>query len=360
MIIFARLFKYFKGLKQLILSIVKSFLLLTASDQLTYAVFGVVLVLALIFDLGLLSKKDKKVSIRSALYQTFFWVGLALAFFVFMWIEEGSKPALEYISAYLMEWSLSIDNIFVFILIFSSFGVKEKYYGRVLLIGILMAIVFRIIFITVGVALVERFHWVLYIFGVFLLITGFKMFTSDDEEAYDPHDSRIYKLLKRIIPMVPHDGEGKYVVVENGKRYYTTLFFVILMLAAIDLVFALDSIPAVMGIVDNSPGNEDVAKLVIYTSNIFAVLGLRSLFFLLRGAVTKFDYLQQGIAIVLIFIGAKMLAEHWINMVLSKSEQVFISLGVILVCISGSIFYSIFIPKKGLPEEVVEEDTEQQ
>jgi len=352
-------FLIFKGLEQLILSIVKSFLLLTASDQLTYAVFGVVLVLALIFDLGLLSKKGKKVSIRSALYQTFFWVGLALAFFVFMWIEEGSKPALEYISAYLMEWSLSIDNIFVFILIFSSFGVKEKYYGRVLLIGILMAIVFRIIFITVGVALVERFHWILYIFGVFLLITGVKMFTSDDEEAYDPHDSKVYKLLKRIIPMVPHDGEGKYVVVENGKRYYTTLFFVILMLAAIDLVFALDSIPAVMGIVDNSPGNEDVAKLVIYTSNIFAVLGLRSLFFLLRGAVTKFDYLQQGIAIVLIFIGVKMLAEHWINMVLSKSEQVFISLGVILVCISGSIFYSIFISKKGLPEEVVEEDTEQ-
>src|SRR6187549_3836744 len=134
--------------------------------QLLYLVFGIVIIVSLIFDLGLLSKKDQKVTIRQALYQTFFWVGLALAFCVFLWIENGQKPALEYLSAYLMEWSLSIDNIFVFILIFSAFSVKEKNYGRVLLAGILMAILFRIIFITAGVALVERFHWILYIFGV--------------------------------------------------------------------------------------------------------------------------------------------------------------------------------------------------
>lgn len=334
-------------------------ILLMTTETITYIVFGAVLVLALTFDLGLMSKKNKKVTIKNALYQTFFWVGLALAFFVYMWSAEGQKPALEYLSAYLMEWSLSIDNIFVFILIFSSFGVKEKYFGRVLLAGIIMAIVFRIIFISVGVALVAKFHWVLYIFGVFLLVTGIKMFTSDDEEAYDPQDSKIYKIIKKFIPMVPHDGEGKYTVIENGKKYYTTLFFVVIMLAIIDIVFAMDSIPAVMGIVDNSPGNEDVAKLVIYTSNIFAVLGLRSLFFLLRGAVTKFDYLQQGIAIVLVFIGIKMLAEHWINMILTKNEQVFISLGVILVCISGSIFYSIFITKRGMPADAREDESEE-
>src|SRR5688572_31257042 len=136
------------------------------ADQGTYLVFGIALLLALIFDLGLLSKKGQKVTIRQALYQTFFWVGLALAFFVFMWFKNGQIIALEYLSAYLMEWSLSIDNIFVFILIFSAFAVKEKNYGRVLLIGILMAIVFRILFITVGVALVDRFHWILYLFGV--------------------------------------------------------------------------------------------------------------------------------------------------------------------------------------------------
>jgi tellurite resistance protein TerC len=317
------------------------------SDQVTYLVFGIVLVIALVFDLGLLSKKEQKITIRQALYQTFFWVGLAIAFFIFVWVEKDQQLALEYLSAYLMEWSLSIDNIFVFILIFSSFGVKEKNYGRVLLAGILMAIVFRIIFITVGVALVERFHWVLYVFGVFLVYTGYKMFTANDEEQFDPHDSKVYKYLKRILPLVPHDGDGKYSVKVNGKRYYTSLFVVVMMLAAIDLVFALDSIPAVMGI------SRD--KLVIYTSNIFAVLGLRSLFFLLRGAVSKFDYLQQGIAIVLVFIGVKMLCESWINKWIDKPIQVAISLGVIMLCIAGSIFYSIFIQKRGTPPDVKDE-----
>lgn len=317
------------------------------ADQITYLVFGIVLVLALVFDLGLLSKKGQKVTIRQALYQTFFWVGLALAFFVFVWIEKGQGLALEYLSAYLMEWSLSIDNIFVFILIFSAFSVKEKHFGRVLLIGILMAIIFRIIFITVGVALVERFHWILYVFGAFLVYTGYKMFTATDDEEFDPQESKIFLFIKKFLPLAPHDGNGKFVVKENGKSVYTTLFVVVIMLAAIDLVFALDSIPAVMGI------SRD--RLVIYTSNIFAVLGLRSLFFLLRGAVTKFDYLQQGIAIVLVFIGVKMLTEHWINQWVSKQIQVFISLGVIMICITGSIFYSIFINKKGVPPEVKDE-----
>ena len=315
------------------------------TTQITYLVFGIVITFALIFDLGLLSKKNTVVSIKSALKQTFFWVLLAIGFFVFMWVEKGQVLALQYLSAYLMEWSLSIDNIFVFILIFSAFGVKEKYYGRVLLIGILMAIIFRVIFITVGVALVDRFSWILYLFGVFLLYTGYKMFVSTEDEEFKPHESKIYLFLKKFLPLVQHDGEGKYIVRENGKPVYTSLFVVVILLAAIDLVFALDSIPAVMGI------SRD--KLVIFTSNIFAVLGLRSLFFLLRGAVSKFDYLQQGIAIVLIFIGVKMLIEHWVNLWIDK-KQVFISLGVILFCISGSIFYSIFIKKKGVPEDVSE------
>ncbi len=314
------------------------------THQIVYLVFGIVLVLALVFDLGLLSKKNAQITIKQALKQTFFWVSLALAFFVFMWVEEGQKLALEYLSAYLMEWSLSIDNIFVFILIFNSFKVKEKFYSRVLLIGILMAIVFRVIFITIGVALVEQFHWVLYIFGVFLVYTGYKMFTSNEEKEFEPHDTKIYRFLKKYLPLAPHDGDGKYVVRENGKPLYTTLFVVVVLLASIDLVFALDSIPAVMGI------SRD--KLVIYTSNIFAVLGLRSLFFLLRGAVSKFDYLQQGIAIVLVIIGVKMLGEHYINMWVDKSTQVFISLGLIVLCISGSIFYSMFASKKGAPKDV--------
>ena len=315
------------------------------------------MILALVFDLGLLSKKNRTVSIRQALMQTFFWVSLALAFFVYVWIERGQQTALEYISGYLMEWSLSIDNIFVFILIFSSFKVQEKYYGRALLIGILMAIIMRVIFITVGVALVNKFHWILYVFGAFLVYTGYKMFTASDDHEFDPHDTKAYKIIKRLIPMIPGDHGGKYVVRdEKGKRRYTILFVVILMLAFIDLLFAVDSIPAIMGLVDNSPHRRYDAQLVIYTSNIFAVLGLRSLFFLLRTAVSKFDYLQQGIAIVLAFIGLKMLAAHWINQWLDKTTQVFISLGIILVCLSGSIWYSIFMQKKGIPPEAKPDD----
>lgn len=323
------------------------------TEQVTYLVFGIVLVLALVFDLGLLSKKNKKISIRQAFYQTFFWVGLALAFFVFVWIERGQRTGLEYLSAYLMEWSLSIDNIFVFIIIFSSFGIKEKNYGQVLLIGILMAIVFRVLFITGGVALVQTFHEVLYFFGAFLIYTGYKMFTATDDRQVDPHDTKTFRLLTRILPLVSGDYDGRFVVKnEQGKRRYTTLFVVVMMLAITDLVFALDSIPAVLGIVDNSPEHSADAKLVIYTSNIFAVLGLRSLFFLLRGAVSKFDYLQQGIAIVLVFIGIKMLADKWISQWLDKTTQVLISLVVIMLCLSGSILYSMVTQKKGIPPEL--------
>lgn len=318
-------------------------------QQIIYLVFGIVILVALIFDLGLLSKKGQKVTIKQALFQTVFWVTLALAFCVFLFFEDGKVHALEFLSAYLMEWSLSIDNIFVFILIFSAFGVKEIHYGRSLIIGILMAIVFRIIFITVGVALVERFHWVLYIFGVFLVYTGYKMFSSGDDEEFDPKKSPVYKWIQKVVPLVPHDGNGKFSIRENGKRKYTILFVVVIMLAAIDLVFALDSIPAVMGI------SKD--RMIIYTSNIFAVLGLRSLFFLLRGAVNKFDYLQQGIAIVLVFIGVKMLAEQWVNQWFDKQTQVFISLGVIVLCITGSILYSIKAKRSGTPEEDYETDT---
>lgn len=315
-----------------------------STDQIVYVVFGMVILLALVFDLGFMSKKNAVITIPKALKQTFLWVLLALAFFVFLWVEEGQKVGLEYLSGYLMEWSLSIDNIFVFILIFDAFKVKEKNFSRVLLIGILAAIVFRVIFITVGVALVAKFAWILYLFGVFLIYTGYKMFIANEEESFDPHESKIYKFLKQFLPIGATDGDGKFVIRDhNNKPVYTTLFVVVVLLAAIDLVFALDSIPAVMGISQNS--------LVIYTSNIFAVLGLRSLFFLLRGAVKEFEHLQQGIAIVLVFIGIKMLGEHYLNMWLDKNAQVIISLLVILFCIIGSILYSIFINKQKLANE---------
>ena len=303
------------------------------ADQITYSLFGVLILVALVFDLGLLSKKTGEITIKKALWQTIFWVTLALAFMAFVWYEYDQQVAIEYLSAYLTEWSLSIDNIFVFILIFSFFGVKETYIARVLLIGILMAIVFRVIFITVGIALVERFGWLLYIFGALLVFTGVKMFVAKQSEEVNLSENRIYNLLRKIFPLVHDDGEGKFTVMRNGKKYYTSVFVVVVMLATTDIVFALDSIPAVFGI--------STHRVVIYTSNIFAVLGLRSLFFLLRGAVGKFAYLQQGIAIVLVFIGLKMLVEFF-----HIHVPVVISLLVILVCLVTSIIYSMNISGK--------------
>lgn len=286
--------------------------------------------IALAFDLGLLSKSHTHVTMRKAVWQTAFWVTLALGFGVFLWFRDGQVIALEYISAYLMEWSLSIDNIFVFILIFSFFGIKQDYYARVLLIGILMAIIFRVIFITVGIALVERFHWILYIFGAILIITGWNMFKAKSKEIVDLEKNKVYRILRKFVPLTTLDNNGKISVRIDGKKHYTSIFVVIIMLATTDLVFALDSIPAVFAISQH--------RLVIYTSNIFAVLGLRSLFFLLKGAVNKFAHLQQGIAIVLVFIGLKMLVEFF-----DIHVPVYVSLLVILVCIAASIVYSISV-----------------
>jgi len=171
--------------------------------QWTYLIFGIVIVLALIFDLGLLSKKSTTVSIKKALIQTSFWVGLSLAFFVFVWFEDGADIAISYLSAYLMEWSLSIDNIFVFILIFGFFKVKETSYARVLLIGIMMAIVFRAIFITIGTALIAQFNWILYIFGAFLVYTGVKMFVVDQQDDFKPEENIAYRFMSKYMRISP-------------------------------------------------------------------------------------------------------------------------------------------------------------
>ena len=301
---------------------------MTSTDW-TYMVFGAVMAIALIFDLGLLSKKSKTVSIRHAFIQTVFWVSLGLGFFLFVWYEDGQTKGLEYISAYLMEWDLSVDNIFVFILIFSYFGIDDKHSNRVLFLGILIAIILRVIFITVGIAMVQRFFWLLYIFGGFLIYTGIKMFLINSKKEFDPEKNVVYKFLKKIVPLTQYYSDGKFTKIINGKKHFTVLFVVMIMLATTDIVFALDSIPAVFAITQT--------KMVIYTSNIFAVLGLRSLFFLLKGAVGKFRYLKEGIAVVLVFIGVKMLIEYF-----DIHLQIWISLLVIIGCISFSILFSIY------------------
>jgi tellurite resistance protein TerC len=303
---------------------------MTAS-QIVFLVFGIVVTVALMLDLGLLSRKNKEMSMRAATIQTIFWVLLSMAFGGFIWYEIGREDTVRYLSAYLLEWSLSVDNIFVFIIIFSFFRVSKHNYSRVLLMGILMAIVFRIIFISIGSELVARFSWIMYIFGAFLLFTGIKMFKSGDEEAFDPEHSWAYRTMKKLFRTTNTEPNGRFFLRQDGKLYLTKLSMVVIMLGLIDVIFAVDSIPAVFSII---PDPND--KLLIYSSNIFAVLGLRSLFFLLHGASKKFDYLQQGIAIVLLFIGAKMLLKDWMHI------PAWAALMVILVSIGGSVLYSVF------------------
>jgi tellurite resistance protein TerC len=312
-------------------------------NQITYLTFVIVLIVALVVDLGLLSKKNTAITIKKALFQTAFWIALSLAFFGFLWIEKGSIVSVKFITAYLMEWSLSIDNIFVFILIFSFFKVKDSDAGRALLIGILLAIIFRILFIALGIELIDRFHWIMYFFGAFLIYTGFKLFFQNEEDEYHPENSKVYLFMRRVFRLSDAEPKGRFIIQSNGKIFFTMLSMVVVMLAATDIVFALDSIPTVVSLVreshDVSFSSDDI--LVIYSSNIFAVLGLRSLFFLLRGAVDKFSYLQQGIAVVLVFIGAKMLIEYF-----GIHISIYISLAVIVVCLLSAILFSMYKNQK--------------
>ena len=318
-----------------------------AKTQLIYIVFSAVIIIALILDLGLLSKKNQTVSLKTALLQTVFWVLLSIAFCGFIWFENegghGRSDAISYISAYLLEWSLSIDNIFVFIIIFSFFRVKENNYSRVLLLGILMAIVFRIVFIAVGSAAVAKYEWIMYIFGAFLVYTGVKMFTSNEDEEFNPQENWAFRFMKKYMRTTDEEPHGRFIITKKNKAYFTKLSMVVVMLGLIDIVFAVDSIPAVFSIIPD-PGK----KLLIYSSNIFAVLGLRSLFFLLRGAASRFDYLQQGIAIVLLFIGVKMLIAYWVHI------PVWVSLVVIVVCIVGSILFSIYRKHQSASKDIAE------
>lgn len=312
-------------------------------DQITYLTFGIVLLVALALDLGLMSKKNASISMKKAMWQTIFWVTLSIVFCVFLWLQKTPMVATKFFTAYLMEWSLSIDNIFVFILIFTYFRVKETDAGRALLIGILLAIVFRIIFIAVGIELIDRFHWILYIFGFFLLYTGYHLFVKKDEAEFDPGETKIYKVINKFFRVTDVEPKGRYFLNHHGKFYFTSLAVVVLMLAAVDIAFALDSIPTVVSLVrENAKArftSDDI--LVIYSSNIFALLGLRSLFFLLKGAVDKFDYLQQGIAVVLIFIGVKMLIEFF-----GIHINILVSLGVIIACLAGAVWYSIRVNRQ--------------
>lgn len=319
-----------------------------------YTIFVVVLLAAIVVDLGLFSKKGQVMTLKTALNQTIFWIGLALAYWLFVWYEDGTRYATKYLSAYLMEKSLSIDNIFVFIIIFNYFNVKASDKNRALLIGVLLAIVFRILFIALGIKIIARFHWIMYIFGAFLLYTGIKMFTQKGDHQLDLEHNKMFKWANRVLPITYKDTEGKYFTKINGKTYLTTLSIVVMVIAVTDIVFAVDSIPTVVSLVRDSPTTPftDTDIMIIYSSNIFAILGLRSLFFLLQGMADKFEFLQQGIALVLVFIGLKMLLEYF-----HVHIPIGVSLAVIVLSVTLSVIYSIYYDRRN-GKVVKDEDSE--
>lgn len=310
------------------------------AETILFGVFAVVIIIFLIIDLGIFNRHAHKISTKSALYQSIFWVIISSIFgyLVYQFDDSGSDAALEYFSAYLTEKALSVDNIFVILLILKYFSVKEEYYHKILFWGILGAVIFRGVFIFVGALLIAQFHWILYVFGVFLIYSGIKIYFDDSDEKIDPEKNPILKLCRKYLPMSNDDQGGKFIITKP-KLMFTPLFLVIVLIETTDLIFAVDSIPAAFAITQN--------EFLIYTSNIFAVLGLRAMFFLLAGIIDKFYLLQKGLSIILFFIGAKMLLE-----IFDMHVPVALSFTVILVTLTLSIIFSVIVPKKKKSDEL--------
>lgn len=302
-------------------------------ETILFGIFALIIILFLVLDLGLFHKQAHKISTKSALYQSIFWVLVSTLFGYFIYAYEGAQNSVEYFSAYLTEYALSVDNIFVILLILKYFKVNEDYYHRILFWGILGAIVFRAIFIFVGAYLIEQFQPILYVFGVFLIYSGIRIYLEDGDEKIEPEKNPILKLCRKYLPITKEDHGGKFAVREFGKIMFTPLFLVIVLIETTDLIFAVDSIPAAFAITRNG--------FLIYTSNIFAVMGLRAMFFLLAGIIDKFYLLQKGLSIILFFIGAKMLLEIW-----HVEISVYLSFTVIIATLILSILFSVLIPRK--------------
>ena len=263
-----------------------------------WVLFNVFVLLMLTLDLGVFHRKSHEVSLKEALTWTFIWVSLALVFNAIIYYWRGRQQALEFFTGYLVEKALSVDNIFVFIMIFTYFQIPPKYQHKVLFWGILGALLMRVIFIFAGVALIKRFHFTIYIFGALLIYTGYKMFYHNNLKI-EPDKNPLIRFFRKFMPVTPQLQEDNFFVNLNGKRYATPLFLVLLLIETTDLIFAVDSIPAILAITQD--------QFIVYTSNVFAILGLRSLSFALSGVVHRFWFLSYGLAVVLIFVGIKML-----------------------------------------------------
>jgi len=301
-----------------------------------WIIFNAAIVLLLLIDMAVINRGGRVLPFKQALLSSLFWIALALGFAVFIHQWLGAAKSLEFITGYLVEESLSVDNLFVFIILFQYFKVPAEQERTVLFWGIIGAMIMRAVFIFVGVTLVSRFHWVIYAFGILLVYSGFQLMREGDEKKIDPSRNIVLKLLRRFLP-VTQDYEGsRFFVTQQGKRCATPLFIVLLVVETTDIIFATDSIPAIIAITRD--------PLIVYTSNVFAILGLRSLFFALSGLMKLFHYLNYGLAAVLMFIGAKML--------ISAKYQIptWVALLVIAGTLGASIAASVLKPKNPATE----------
>lgn len=287
--------------------------------------FGAVVIILLVLDLGVFHRKAHAVSTREAALWTVVWISVALLFNLAIYLWQGPQPALEYLTGYLIEKSLSVDNLFVFVVIFTSFGVAPQHQHRVLFWGILGALIMRGLLIATGSVLMERFFWIAYLFGAFLIFTGIRIGLKKESQPH-PDKNPLVLLARRFLPVEPATMKGNFFSRKNGRLLITPLFLVLITVETTDLVFALDSIPAIFAIT--------IDPFIIFTSNIFAILGLRSLYFLLARAVDRFYYLQPALAIVLTFVGVKMIMAHFYKLPVAISLGVVI--GVLIIAMAAS------------------------
>jgi tellurite resistance protein TerC len=290
--------------------------------------FNLFVLAMLALDLGVFHKKSHEVSVREALSWTCLWITLAMLFNLFVYYYFDKDKALEFFTGYLIEKSLSVDNIFVIILIFSYFKVPAAYQHKVLFWGILGALVMRVIFILTGVELIHRFHWLIYIFGGFLVFTGIRMLTSGDLKI-DPEKNPVLKLARKIFPVTTSFQGDRFFVRKEGKTWATPLFLVVILIETTDLIFAVDSIPAILAISDDS--------FIVYTSNVFAILGLRSLYFALAGIEKYFRYLKYGLSAILVFVGVKMCIAD-VFKIPTEVSIIIIGFALMIAMISSRIF----------------------
>lgn len=296
--------------------------------------FNVFVLVMLALDLGVFHRKAHVVTFKESMAWTIVWVMLALLFNLGVWHYSGPQKGLEFFTGYVIEKSLSVDNVFVFALLFSYFAVPALYQHKVLFWGILGALIMRAVMIFLGAALIERFTWIIYVFGAFLILTGIKMIVKRDDEIH-PERNPLVRWFKKLMPVTNDYRGDKFFVRENGVRTATPLFVVLLLVEFSDLIFAVDSIPAIFAVTKD--------PFIVYTSNVFAILGLRSLYFALAGVMDKFHYLKIGLGVVLAFVGVKMLLGHT-----PYKIDTLVSLGVIVAVLAASIVVSLLRPKKAL------------